>query len=686
MQWPPPDWGMAPAVADPMLDPFTPQYDTGAPSVAEQAQGELPPWFQDAGLEAPTVAPPELSTLLAQPPAPQQLPTYPWDQEDAPVQLTPEPLAPLAQSQPSTPWDEQPTEEQQASAPPLDVTDPFAVGAAEIDLQRQADEERRARMEQADADNARQIEENRVTHDRATAKARAETETILSDAKELAAKTPDQNAWWESRSTGEKIGGALLSVAGGILEAMTGKRNDATSFIANSINQDLAKQAANIASGRESLAERKGLVAQLMAQGMDQFKAAETARQATYEAVKAKIAQDMATYDPRTTAAIRMGKLYQSLSAEQQAAAKKAEEEAYKRASDEEKRRIELEKLKIDKSANARQWFQAKEGVKLGKRQQDLAEGKQAFDQVEAERKFQTETGNKNAELAVYDQDNKDGLLRDTSGKPVIANSPAAATKLADMQGGARSAIGILRRMQELRGKDGWEPIEAGSDTHKQLMTLASDLAPKWSMANGQGAMGQGEAENFLKNVIGDPTSWKDPTVKLKELENNLKRGFIEHAGPLARGAAVKWDPQVDTGTAKAPRSGLVLDKGYEHLPKEWSNIDDDTAREQAIQRVAKKNDMSQATVRRLLDEGTPIISRDIETAITDIKGEFYESQINKQAQTAKTSAQSDKEARVAELLRKERSILDDWANASSEDKDNLLQMRAERQALERGE
>lgn len=60
---------------------------------------------------------------------------------------------------------------------------------------------------------------------------------------EWAAKVPDQNRWWNSKSTGNKIGSAIAMIVGGFASGMAGQKNQALAVIEDSIAKDVQAQA-----------------------------------------------------------------------------------------------------------------------------------------------------------------------------------------------------------------------------------------------------------------------------------------------------------------------------------------------------------------------------------------------------------------------------------------------------------
>src|SRR3990167_1185144 len=240
--------------------------ETGPTSLDEELQGQAPAVVPAPAAAKPTPQqePADLATALQPPAALAVAPTLTPEQEVAALETLP-------------------LEEQAArrAAREQDLQQEFA---------RRKSEGLRADREAADR--------NLASYETATARARADAQSLIAQAKELGQREVDPDRWWGSRSTGQKIAGFIGAAISGALAP--GGQNQTLGLINQAIDRDLDAQVQSLAGQRAALATQQGLVGDLYRQTGDLLTAREGARVAMMQRLDDELGAEMAQYDPRS--------------------------------------------------------------------------------------------------------------------------------------------------------------------------------------------------------------------------------------------------------------------------------------------------------------------------------------------------------------------------------------------------
>lgn len=335
-------------------------FDEGVEQAPEQALGGMP---APAPLDAPLA--PEADWQ----PAHWYEPEFAGQFQGEPAPQEPAPYAQPQQNEESLFGFEAPAAFQQR-APQEFTPDEAQQGEADAAADRfmAMDPERRAgEMARQDADRERkeatrkydeitEIDSKRSDAQEVWAKRDAEIATerasIQADLQALSKQGINNDHWWESRSTGQKIASYVTAIIGGLLAPHRGGRNTGIDFIMSAIEQDIQTQQANLQHKRGLLGERRGMVGELAAQNNDALRSADTVRLAALQTLDAKLAAESAKYDPAGTTGRRIAEARATVQVEQAKKAAELEEKMYQRGKD--KADFEL-KLRAERRAGAAQ-------------------------------------------------------------------------------------------------------------------------------------------------------------------------------------------------------------------------------------------------------------------------------------------------------------------------------------------
>lgn len=170
-------------------------------------------------------------------------------------------------------------------------------------------------------------------------KRRAEWETervsLRQEAADQAKESINNDNWWGSRTTGQKIAAYVSAIAGGLLSPYQGGRNAGLELIQQAIAQDIETQKANLAHRRDTLQTRMSGLSQAVAQSNDELRSAESIRIAAHEVAIQAIDQEAALLDPQGSAAQRLATVKLQARAAQAKAIAEAEEKLFTRKKDE---------------------------------------------------------------------------------------------------------------------------------------------------------------------------------------------------------------------------------------------------------------------------------------------------------------------------------------------------------------
>lgn len=210
-----------------------------------------------------------------------------------------------------------------ASAADLYRRDPQARLRAELERDDLMRSEQIKLQTAANLRDAEEMKRNVERRDLARAKAQSDRAQIDADARALA-QSPFKR-YWSNASTGEKIGGALLAIAGGLMMPNTGGRNSGIDFMMKLADDDADQKWKAIQLRREQSGEA-------MADADEDFRTRETLRMAGREQVANQIRATLANFDPKGAHALAYGAGLAAIDAANAKAAAEADAENEKRA------------------------------------------------------------------------------------------------------------------------------------------------------------------------------------------------------------------------------------------------------------------------------------------------------------------------------------------------------------------
>lgn len=158
------------------------------------------------------------------------------------------------------------------------------------------------RIEEANRRRAEQDLKDRTDAEAATAQKMA---ALGQQAEQLGNRALDNDRWWNSRSTGQKVWSFIGAIAGGLRAGMKGAdgQNHFLAGIQHEIDQDIDSQKADIMNAREGLNFRRGILNEEFARTGNLYQAAEATRLASYGSVLKELQAQQMLYDPAGTTA-----------------------------------------------------------------------------------------------------------------------------------------------------------------------------------------------------------------------------------------------------------------------------------------------------------------------------------------------------------------------------------------------
>lgn len=444
--------------------------------------------------------------------------------------------------------------------------------------QEQEKEAERIRLtgERIEAD-ATQRESNLKTYEDAHREARQETERIFEDSKALAREGVDNNRWWSSRSSGQKIASYISVLAGGQLGLISGRGgNEALKMLMGEIDKDIDAQKFSIQNQRAGLQEQQGLVSRLYQQSGNLYQATETARLAALQGMTAEIDNQLAKIDPEGTQAMSLEVKKRQIQAAQAAQAQKVEqagrEEAVQRAKDKlNARKVEAEiALKTQQASKMRA-----EAAKLARRgtgrkkvqepsiQQKLAArkanlvwdpsignfvpigqepGEEAPETFEEARRREKVALAEKAERAIGPETLSVAGIVDSAGKPVLFQDATIAKEVSILKSKSTYAIDIIDNMVAAIEKHGWSSDTLRSPEWQRARTNGAELTNVFKDTGEYGVIAGADLDliNAQSGMGDDVTGVRDPTPGLKQARKNLEKklhfivkGYRENAQPI---------------------------------------------------------------------------------------------------------------------------------------------------------
>ena len=395
-----------------------------------------------------------------------------------------------------------------------------------------------------------QLEQNAKVRQEAAVKAQAATEQLATDAVKLANTEVDPDRWWHSRSTGQKIAGYIAAIVGGFAANNNGGRNIGLEAINREIDNDIDAQKANIANRRQGLDLRRGLIADQTGAANDAYRQVETVRIAAWENVTNQLTAEAQQYDPRGTAALKIGGYIRNVRQYQAAAIAKWHEGEVKRLEGEAKVKLEADKQAETKRDNIARVNAQNYGTSVQDKHNRATETIDAGKLVNETAKGQAEIGKLNAEAdklrAAGDIEGADklqkfgvaGLYEDVEvvdpktgsksivQKPFLAQAePGEADKIRNRKTATERLVDIMD--QALAKRTGWTSDTGNSKEHAEINALWSSATIEMKNMAELGQITPGDAK-LIDGLLGssDPTRWKDPQAGIKQARKNVLDHF----------------------------------------------------------------------------------------------------------------------------------------------------------------
>lgn len=362
---PPP--GAPPVDAAPIVNPALPEVGPAAPP-AEQVFP--PPDWLPQGAWSPDMTQPPVPDVTsgATQPAPTVEPQAPLQAVPAaqgqpglgeqlfPFQA-PETLQNALQGQPAAePVDYdfgQPADQDRAAAEQLVEQGPEAVAAAGERQKLNREDYYNTQLLEHDRRNRQTAEKNALRWRNEEVDLGKERLALRQEAAELAKSGVNNDHWWASRTTGQKIGAYVAAIAGGLVSPYHGGRNSGLDLIQQAIAQDIETQKANLAHKRDVLGQRQGILGQLTQVNNDMLRSEETVRLAATENVLQRIEAEAARLDPRGAGAQRIALAIQNVRQQQQKDAVAADQKLFDRRKDVFEMRMRQEAVDEQRRARA---------------------------------------------------------------------------------------------------------------------------------------------------------------------------------------------------------------------------------------------------------------------------------------------------------------------------------------------
>lgn len=602
----PPEFAAAPAVVAAPVDmppPAGPQFGPPSPSALD---GTL----FDAAPAAPPVSPADAAAagLPDVPPTPAPdvpAPTGP------PVLGPPKPtrVADLADFTPhietnaevyeTHPWDNPVDAERDAAARHLALTDPIKFEQYKNDIAASKEAQRASEQARIDRANADQARANAQAQENALKAAQARSAQIESDAQTLNTRT-DRGRWFRNLSTGQKVAAVIGALAGTIMSRPGGPNLGAES-VAKHIDDDINDQKADIENAQQSIASRRGAVAQEFARTGDLYRATEAVRLASYQDALGQLQTMQQNFDPHGTSFARVGQEAQAMQARISAAAESVRKTAFDEG-------YKVEQLKQTSAVNAetRRHNQALESaeryrlsLEAGKKKEDATEWSpdqlkilnpgQAVPPIPMTLKaygqwLETQkTGEQHKNAALQnnpDERNRElsvGGIVDDKGQPVRFRSAAMGGDVAQAKEDAEEIVRLADELTGMIRKNGWTTKLFNGDAYRKMASNFNSLIVRKKEQDKLGVL-TGPDVGIVTGELGteDPSEARSPLGGLEQFRHNVVEGFnakVRAQAVLPDGRkVVRWDP-VAPPTEAAPEdklSGKTFSSAIEGSEPGW--------------------------------------------------------------------------------------------------------------------
>ena len=458
--------------------------ETGPTSLDEALQGQAPAVVPAPAAAQPTPQqePADLATALQPPAALAVAPTLTPEQEVAALETLP-------------------LEEQAArrAAREQDLQQEFA---------RRKSEGLRADREAADR--------NLASYETATARARADAQSLIAQAKELGQREVDPDRWWGSRSTGQKIAGFIGAAISGALAP--GGQNQTLGLINQAIDRDLDAQVQSLAGQRAALATQQGLVGDLYRQTGDPLPPPPAAPAAMMQRLDDELGAEMAQYDPRSARVQAMADARAQARQEIAASEARIAEAQWKRYTEQAKIDEGQARIAQDERESRRQAYTTREGQRT---QERIAAAQLAA----AGKEKEAIRGEKEQERV--EQRGVVGGLTGKGGGAFVAPTPEDARTIRSTKAAVDQSAALLDRMLLAREKYGWSSDLVKSPEWRAMKGDFAQLLLNKKELDKLGVLA-GPDMGLMEAALGtdDPTEIRDPTPGLKNARRNIVEKF----------------------------------------------------------------------------------------------------------------------------------------------------------------
>lgn len=393
-----------------------------------------------------------------------------------------------------------------------------------------AEAERAAKGELLRQENAR-IQAERDRQAQRALQQEKSLDDIRKDVEELGNAKVDPDRLWNSRSTAQKVIGAISVFIGGGLGVRTG-RNIPLEIINRAIDQDIDAQKANITAKRGALAEKRSLFAQMLGKHKDEAAAELATRNALLENAAQQIEVQLGQFDGelakeagrRAILGVRAQQEANEERWRQQDAAAIARRRAAAAAGARRRRADELARLKeVRKLEEARL----------------KAEGAELKARRETDAKFR-------------EDDRKFGVtLQD--GSRAWASTTQDASRIRQQQVASQALVNAIDKMVVMGKKHGWEPEFLNSAEGQQMRALAVSAMQNYRTVYNLGQVQKSEQE-LIERALGDPSKVLSVVSKMKTTRREVVNRWnlttknelqpLDERGRLKREKPSAWDPK----------------------------------------------------------------------------------------------------------------------------------------------
>jgi hypothetical protein len=441
----------------------------------------------------------------------------------------------------------------------------------ERDRADRAEHARKLREQALEADRRLQ-QENMRRRGEARAEADRRTEELVARSQELATKQ-DPDRWWNSRSTGQKIGAYIAAAIGGWLSAGRGK-NEALQMIMAEIDRDIEAQRFDIGLEREGIATERAAVGDQFARAREQFQEREAARLASLQMVDQRLALEQAKYRPDGARALRIAAV--------RAEARRARAEMIFKASEghfdrEMQIRDQAEKQRAAKARESATWAQLRE----------QKEGRLAAERI-AEDQRKTEEARQERLPPLTGIRLKSGEKATTGNETVDIEIGERHASGAMLDNALRQLEDHIRMNSDAQGIINWSRLE-WAQNKERTRTLQNTLKLAAMQAVGSKTISERTLPAIEKLYGGDLTE-RTVTAPVPEIRAQRQALLSNHSryvqSKLGKGAVVKFDTLDESVLSdqlreQHERGGLPLPDGLKPLRPDRPRTEADVAAEQ---------------------------------------------------------------------------------------------------------